>query len=105
MEMFKDKPDNDEVRGHGDGIYTKRGHLLAQTQPQEEIQQPDVQEIVEEVGTPETDSVFRRGLLVEGEVGREPVVHKETEYVADGIGHVHVDPVLQNPLDDIVQHG
>ena len=49
MEMFKDKPDDDEVRGHGDGIYTKRGHLLAQTQPQEEIQQPDVQEIVEEV--------------------------------------------------------
>ena len=103
--MLKDESDEDEVRGYGDGIHTKRGELLAQTYPQEEIEQPDVQEIVEEVGTPETDTVFRRGLLVEGEVGREPVVHKETEHVADGIGHVHVDPVLQDPVNDIVQHG
>ena len=105
MEIFKDKPDNDEVRGHGDGIHAKRSELLAQAYPQEEVEQCHVQEIVEEVGAPETNAVFRGGLLMEGEVGREPVVHKETEHVADGLSHVHVDPVLQDPVDDIVQHG
>ena len=103
--MFKDKPDEDEVRGHGDGVHAKRGELLAEAYPQEEVEQRHVQEIVEEVGTAEADAVFRRGLLVEGEVGREPVVHKETEHVADGIGHVHVDPVLQDPVYDVVEGG
>jgi hypothetical protein len=69
MEVFKDKSDDEEVRGDGDGIYTQRGEFAAQSYPEEEVEQRDVQAVVEEVGASEANAVFRRGLFVEGEMG------------------------------------
>ena len=35
---------------------------------------------------------------MEREVGCQPVVHEEAQDVARGIGHVDIDPVLQDPV-------
>ena len=64
-----------------------------------------MQQVVHQMGTPETDAVLGRGLLMEGEVGGEVIIHQETQRIADGIGYVDVDPVLQHPVDGIVDAG
>ena len=64
-----------------------------------------MQEVVDQMGATKADAVLGRGLLLEGEVGGQPVVHQEAEHVADGIGHVDIDPVLEDPVDGIVDGG
>ena len=54
------------------------------------------------MGSSESDTILGRGLLLECEMGGEIVVYQETEYVADGIGHVDIDPVLQHPVDGVM---
>ena len=103
--MFKGKSYEDEIAGHGDGEYGQWRKLPTQTNPQEEVEQHDVQTVVEQVGTTKAKAVLRGGLFLEREVGRQPVVHQETEPIADGIGYVHIDPVLQDPVDDVVDGG
>ena len=102
---MEDVTDEEKVRGKGDGIYAERCQLIAEAQPEEEVQQHDVQAIVEQVGTTEADTVLGRSLLLESPVGTEPVVYNKTEHIADGIGHVHIDPVLQHPVDGIMNGG
>ena len=103
--MFEYESHEHEIRRYGDGEHGDGRQLAAETEPQEEVEEHDMQEIVEEMRTAEADAVLRRGLLLEGEVGREVVVHQETEHVADGVGHVDVDPVLQDPVDGIMDGG
>ena len=69
---------------------------------EEEVEETDLQEVVEEVGSGKSDAVLGRGLLLEGEMGREIVIGTEAEHVADGESHVDIDPVLQDPIDGIV---
>lgn len=64
MEMFKDETDDEEVGGHGDGIDPQGRQLLTESQPEEEVEQHDVEAVVEEMCSAEADTVFRRGLLV-----------------------------------------
>ena len=42
---------------------------------------------------------------MEGEVRRQVVVHQETQSVTDRIGDIHVHPVLQHPVDAVVERG
>lgn len=105
LQFAEDVTDDDEVRGYGDGIHTQRCQLFAETKPEEEVQQHDVQTVIKQMGTAEADAVLGGGLLLESPVGTEPVVHQKTEHVTDGIGNVHVDPVLQDPIYDVVDGG
>ena len=37
-------------------------------------------------------------------MSRQVVVEEETDEIADGVGHIDIDPMLQHPVDDIVDH-
>ena len=103
--MFKGKSDKEEIARHGNGEHSQWGKFPTQSHPQEEVKQHNVQTVVEQVGTAKAKAVLGRGLFLESEVGGEPVVHQEAETIADGIGNVHIDPMLQDPVDDIVDGG
>ena len=100
--MFEDESHEDEVGGYGDSEHGKGRQFAAEADPEEEVEEHDMQQIVHEVGPAEAQSVLRRSLLLKREVGREVVVHQEAQHVADGIGHVYLYPVLQYPVDGIV---
>ena len=64
---------------------TRCGSQLAtDADPEEEIEEPHVEQVVREMGSTKAQTVLRRGLLPEGEVGRQPVVDEEAEDIADG---------------------
>ena len=100
--MFEYEPYEHKVRGYGDGEHGNRCHLATESDPEEEVEEHDMQQVVHQMRPTESDAVLRRGLLLKREVGREVVVHQEAQHVADGIGHVHLYPVLQYPVDGIV---
>lgn len=100
--MFEDESDKYEVRGYGNGQYGDGSQFPTEAYPEEEIEENNVQQVVCQVGKTETDAIFRRGLLLESEMGREVIVDEETQYVADGVGYIHIHPVHQYPVDAIV---
>ena len=102
LEVLEDKADDEEVDGDGDAEDGKGRQDAVDTYPQEEVEETQLQEVVEDVGTCKAGTVARAGLFTEREVGGEVVVGKETDDVADGEGYVEVDPVLQQPVDGVV---
>ena len=100
--MFEYESHEHEVRGYGDGEHGDGRQFPTESKPEEEVEEHDMQEIVHQVSPSESDAVLGRRLLVEGEMGREIVIHQKTEHVADGVGYVHVDPMLQNPVNRIM---
>ena len=100
--MFEDEPHEHEVRRHGDGEYGDRCQFATESDPEEEIEEHDMQQVIHQMRPAEAQSVLRRGLLLKREVGAQIVVHQKAYHVADGIGHVHLYPVLQYPIDGIV---
>ena len=102
LKVLEDKADDEEVDGDGDAEDGKGCQDAVDTYPQEEVEETQLQEVVEDVGTCKAGTVALAGLLTEREVGGEVVVGKETDDVADGEGDVEVDPVLQQPVDGVV---
>ena len=102
LEVLEDKADDEEVDGDGDAEDGKGCQDAVDTYPQEEVEETQLQEVVEDVGTCKSGAVARAGLLTEREVGGEVVVGKEADDVADGESDVEVDPVLQQPVDGVV---
>ena len=100
--MFEDEPHEHEIRGYGDGEYGDGRQLATESDPEEEVEEHDMQQVVHQMRPAEAQSILLRGLLLKREVGGQVVVHQETQHVADGIGHVHLNPVLQYPVDGIV---
>ena len=98
-EMLEHKADDDEIGGHGDAQHGKRRHQAVETNPQEEIEQTQLQKVIEDVGACKTCAVACRGVLAEREVGREVVISQKTEQVAYRIGDVDIDKMLQQPID------
>ena len=105
LNFFKYESDEEEVGGDGDGIDTEGCQLAAESHPEPEVEEGDLQAVVEEVGSAEADSVALGGFLVEGEMGGEIVVDEEAEDIADGIGDIDVEPVLQQPVEGVVDGG
>ena len=103
--MFEYKPHHQEVRGDGDGKHAQWGQLSTEANPQEEVEQNNMQAVVHEMCAAEADAVLCRCFLLKGEVGRHIVVGKETDHVAHRIGYIDVDPMLEYPVDDIVDCG
>ena len=100
--MLEDVSDNHEVGGDGDTENGKGGQDGGNAYPEEEIKQTQLQEIIKDVGPGEACAVLGGGVGTEGEVGREVVVGKETNHIANGEGDVKIDKVLQNPVDGVV---
>ena len=98
LQFAEDETDQEEVRGDSDGEHSERGQFTTETKPKEEVEQYDMEAVVHEVGTAKANAVLGRGLLLEGEVGRHIVIGQETEYIANGISHIDVDPMLENPV-------
>ena len=100
--MLEDVSDDHEVGGDGDTEHGKGGQNGGNAYPEEEIKQTQLQEIVKDVGPGEACAVLGGGVGTEGEVGREVVVGKETNHIANGEGDVKIDKVLQDPVDGVV---
>ena len=100
--MLEDESDDEEVDGHGDAEDAEGGQDAVDTEPEKEVEQAQLQEVVEDVGSGEASPVAGVGMLAEGEVGREVVVGEEADDIAHGEGDVELYPVLQQPVDGIV---
>ena len=92
--MFENETYDEEVCGYGDEKDGKGSQQAVHSYPEEEVEQANLQEIVEYVGSNKSCSVLLWGFLAEGEVSRQVVVEEETDEIADGIGHIDIDPVL-----------
>ena len=62
-----------------------------------------MQQIVYQMGTTKTNTILRRSLFLEGEMSCQEIVYDKAEHIANGIGNVHINPVLQYPIDGIMQ--
>lgn len=71
-------------------------------EPEEGVEEAQLQEVVEDVGPGKAGTVLLVGIFAEGEMGREVVVGEETDDITDGEGDVDVDEVLQQPIDGVV---
>ena len=100
--MLEYEAHHEEVRWNSYGEYAEGCQLAAETNPKEEVEQNDVQAIIHEMGSAEAYAVLGRSLLLEGEMGGHVIIGEETDDVSDRIGHIDVDPVLEDPVDDIV---
>ena len=65
--MFEDEPHEHEVRGYGDGEYGDRCQFATESDPEEEIEEHDMQQVVHQMRPAEAQSVLRRGLLLKRE--------------------------------------
>lgn len=54
------------------------------------------------MGGTEAKPVFRRGLGFEREMGGEIIVEEKTDDIADGVGDIHIQPMLQHPVGAVV---
>jgi len=100
--VFEHKSDKYKICGHGNSQYSNGGKFTAETQPEEGIEKYDMQEIVYQMSPPEANAILGRSFLFEGEVSCQIIVDKETENISDGIGYVNINPVLEYPINDIV---
>ena len=100
--MLEDVSDNHEVGGNGDAEHGKGSQYGGNAHPEEEIKQAQLQEIIKDVGPGKACAVLGGGIGTEREMGREVIVSKETNDIADGEGDVKIYPILQNPIDGVV---
>ena len=92
--MLKYEPDDDEVRRNSYCQYGKRCDQTMQSHPEEEVEKYDLEEVIKRMCSDESHSVCLGGFLLECEMGREVIVDKKTEKIADGISDVYIYPVL-----------
>ena len=57
FKVLEYKTNHDEIGGHSDGQYCQWGYSTTETQPQEEIEQHDVQHVVDCMGAAKTYAV------------------------------------------------
>lgn len=95
--------DEEEVDGNGDGENGDGCQRLGHAEPEEEVQQRYVQEVVHQVGTAETESLAPRRTGAEGEASGEVEVGEETEDVARSVGDVDVEDKLKQEEESVVQ--
>jgi len=92
-----------EIDGHGDAIDGHRGEPPAHAEPQEKVEQGELQDEVEAVGDAEAYAVpLGRGFL-EREAGGEDVVEQEAREIAHGKSHARVDEQLEREIDAVVE--
>lgn len=103
--MLEDEAYEDEVGGDGDGEDGDGGELATEAEPEEQVEEDNVEPVVDEMGAAEAEAGFGGGVLAEGEVGGEVVVDQEAQHVANGVGDIDVDPMLQHPVDGVVDGG
>ena len=79
--FLEHKPYYKEIRWYGDAIHRHGGQVLADTKPNEKVQQADLQQVVEQVSPTETYTVFHRLFLAESETRRKHIIEHETDEI------------------------
>lgn len=101
--VFKDEPHEQEIDRNGNGKHRHRRQRLGNAQPQKQIQQPHVKQIVDQMGATETKSPAPRRPLPEREVSRQIEVGHKADGIAQRIGHIDIDDPLQDKIDTVMQ--
>jgi hypothetical protein len=101
--FLEHKPYYKEIRWYGDAIHRHGGQGLADTKPNEKVQQADLQQVVEQVSPTETYTVFHRLFLAESETRRKHIIEHETDEIPQSVSHVDVHQVMQQPINSIMQ--
>ena len=70
--------------------------------PQEELQQEDMQTVVHQMSTCKTSTLLQRRFTMERELARQIQVAEPTQYVSDCIGDTGIDPMVKNKIDDVM---
>ena len=84
------KPDQQEVDGYDDTEDGDGSPLVGQTQPEEEIQEKHVQQVVHSVAQSKTYTFLGRRLSPEGEIVGSQEIADKTDQITNAIGHRHV---------------
>lgn len=84
------KPDQQEVDGYDDTEDGDGSPIVGQTQPEEEIQEKHVQQVVYSVAQSKTYTFLGRRLGPEGEIVGSQEIADKTHQITNAIGHIHV---------------
>jgi len=101
-EVLEDKAYYEEIDGYRDAEDAERCEDAVHANPEEEVKESQLEEIVENMGACKSGSVARVGMFTEGEMGREVVIGEEADDIAEGEGDVDIDEVLQQPVNSVV---
>ena len=101
--MAEDKAHEHEIDRNCDAEDQKRSHFIANAKRDERVEQHNMQQIVDKMCTAESHAALCREPFPEGEACREIVVEHQAEQIAGSIGNVHIHPVLQHPVDTVVE--
>ena len=69
MKVFKQKSHGYKVCWHSNREHGDRGQFPAEAKPEEKVKEHNVQQVVLQMGTTETNAILCRCFFVEGNVG------------------------------------
>ena len=101
---FEHEAYDDEIHWDGNTIDRNGGKRLWHTDSKEHIQEGHLQQIVEEMGTTEAESILRRSLLLEGEARRHIVIEDKADEITCGERHTRIDHVHEREVNTVVYH-
>ena len=98
------KPDQQEVDRYDDTEDGDGSPLVGQTQPEEEIQEKHVQQVVHSVAQSKTYTFLGRRLGSEGEIVGSQEIADKTDQITNAIGHrnIHFRPQPKHSQIDAV---
>ena len=99
--LVEDETDNQEITRHGDAEHWQWCPFLGNAQPDEKVEQSNLEKIIEEMGTGKTDAIFLVGVFVKCETGCCPVVEAKANHIANGIGNAFVNVRQKEQIDGV----
>lgn len=94
--IFKDEPYEQKIDRNSNGKHRYGRQRFGNAQPQKQIQQPHVKQVIDQMRTTKTESFAPRRLLSEREISRQIEVGYKTDGITQRIGHIDIDDPLQD---------
>ena len=85
--MLEHKPHQEEVDRRGDAHHEEGGKPLRHVEPEEEVQQDDVEEVIDHMGAREADALAERRLAAEGEDAGQIEVAEPAQDITGCVGN------------------
>lgn len=104
FKSHEDKADKKEVYWNGDTVNGYWCEWFGDAKEQEHIQQAYLHDIVDNVCHTETQTIAHRCLTTEGETCGQNVIEYKTDYIANGIGNVDFNMLLQKVIYSIMDN-